>query len=113
MYCFSSFVFAVLNLNRVSTGIPGYGLRTEMIRKFFFPFPLWKRFRKSGITERFPERFFFSKPEISRTLILNYETLRKSVPENSVLRNNCSGIFRKKVPENVEDILNLCKRLNK
>jgi len=39
---------------RVSTGIPGYGLRTEMIRKFF-PFPLWKRFRKTGI----PERFFF------------------------------------------------------
>ena len=33
---------------RVSTGIPGYGLRTEMIRKFF-PFPLWKRFRKSRI----------------------------------------------------------------
>ena len=30
---------------RVSTGIPGYGLRTEMIREFF-PFPSWKRFRK-------------------------------------------------------------------
>ena len=43
---------------RVSTGIPGYGLRTEMIRKFF-PFPLWKRFRKTGILERFPEQFFF------------------------------------------------------
>ena len=42
---------------RVPTGIPGYGLRMEMIRKFF-PFPLWKRFRKSGIPERFPERFF-------------------------------------------------------
>ena len=48
--------------DRVSTGIPGYGLRTEMIRKFF-PFPLWKRFRKTGIPERyfsvkrkFPER---------------------------------------------------------
>ena len=34
-------------LSRVSTGIPGYGLRMEMIRNFF-PFPLWKRFRKSG-----------------------------------------------------------------
>ena len=39
-------------MRRVSTGIPGYGLRTEMIRKFF-PFPLWKRFRKIGIPERF------------------------------------------------------------
>ena len=39
-------------ITRVSTGIPGYGLRTEMIRKFF-PFPLWKRFRKTGIPERF------------------------------------------------------------
>jgi len=29
----------------------------EMIRKFF-SFPLWKRFWKSGIPERFPERFF-------------------------------------------------------
>ena len=38
---------------RVSTIIPGYGLRTEMIRKFF-PFLLWKRFRKY----RIPERFF-------------------------------------------------------
>ena len=47
---------------RVSTGIPGYGLRTEMIRKFF-PFPLWKRFRKTGI----PERFFSRKTEISGT----------------------------------------------
>ena len=43
-------------MDTVSTGIPGYGLRTEMIRKFS-PFPLWKRFRKSGIPERFPERF--------------------------------------------------------
>ena len=46
--------------SRVSTGIPGYGLRTEMIRKFF-PFPLWKWFRKTGIPERFPERFFSVK----------------------------------------------------
>ena len=62
---------------RVSTGIPGYGLRTEMIRKFF-PFPLWKRFRKSGIPERFPERFFFRKPEISGTLFRNSGSLRNS-----------------------------------
>ena len=46
---------------RVSTGIPGYGLRTEMIRKFF-QFPLWKRFQKTGI----PEQFFSCKTEISR-----------------------------------------------
>ena len=39
-------------IGRVSTGIPGYGLHTEMIQKFF-PFPLWKRFRKSGIPEGF------------------------------------------------------------
>ena len=38
-------------------GIPGYGLRTEMIRKFF-PFPLWKKFRNSRIPERFLEQFF-------------------------------------------------------
>ena len=35
------------DMSRVSTGIPGYSLQTEMIRKFF-PFPLWKRFWKSG-----------------------------------------------------------------
>ena len=62
---------------RVSTGIPGYGLRTEMIRKFF-PFPLWKRFRKTGIPERFPERFFSRKTEISGTLFRNYGSLRNS-----------------------------------
>ena len=60
-------------VTRVSTGIPGYGLRTEMIWKFF-PFPLWKRFRKTGI----PERFFFRKTEISGTLFLNYGSLRNS-----------------------------------
>ena len=53
---------------------------------------------------------FFRKLEISRTLFWNYGTLQNSVPENSDLGNNCSGNFRKKVPENVEDILNLCKR---
>jgi len=45
---------------RVSTGIPGYGLRTEMIWKFI-PFPLWKRFQKTGIPEQFPEQFFSVK----------------------------------------------------
>ena len=97
---------------RVSTGIPGYGLRMEMIRKFF-PFPLWKRFRKSGIPERFPERFFPRKPEISGTLFRNvpeyhsgnfpvYGTLFRNVPEyrsgkfpvyGTLFRN--SGTFRK------------------
>ena len=78
--------------SRVSTGIPGYGLRTEMIRKFF-PFPLWKRFRKTGIPERFPERFFPRKTEISGTLFRNYGSLRNSgtyrniVPEISGFRN--------------------------
>ena len=57
---------------RVSTGIPGYGLRTEMIRKFF-PFPLWKRFRKTGI----PERFF---------------SVKQKFPER------CSGISFRKFP---------------
>jgi len=55
-------------INRVSTGIPGYGLRTEMIRKFF-PFTLWKRFRKTGIPERFPERFFFLKRKFPEQLV--------------------------------------------
>ena len=36
--------------NRVSTGIPGYGLCSEMIQNFF-PFPLWKRLRKFGIPD--------------------------------------------------------------
>ena len=66
---------------RVSTGIPGYGLRTEMIRKFF-PFPLWKRFWKTGIPERFPERFFPRKTEISGI------TDRYGIPEISGFRNN-------------------------
>ena len=34
----SKFLFFLQFLPRVSTGIPGYGLRMEMIRKFF-PFP--------------------------------------------------------------------------
>ena len=33
---------------RVSTGIPGYGLRIRKWSGNFFPFPLWKRFRYSG-----------------------------------------------------------------
>ena len=33
--------------------------------KLFFPFPLWKRFRKSGITNQFQNHFFIRKPEIS------------------------------------------------
>ena len=57
IYWFSNIYKMSHGITRVSTGIPGYGLRTEMIRKFF-PFPLWKRFRKTGIPERFPERFF-------------------------------------------------------
>ena len=76
--------------NRVSTGIPGYGLRTEMIRKFF-PFPLWKRFRKTGV----PERFFFRKTEISGTLFRTYGSLRNS----GTFRNIVPEIFRKIVPE--------------
>ena len=58
---------------RVSTGISGYGLRTEMIQKFF-PFSLWKKFRTSGI----PERIFSPKPEISGTLLRNYRTFKNS-----------------------------------
>ena len=56
---FLLFLFKVLNVSNLKTvdlclGFPpGYGLRTEMIRKFF-PFLLWKRFRKY----RIPERFF-------------------------------------------------------
>ena len=62
LLCYTSWKYLHKNqqamISRVSTGIPGYGLRTEMIRKFF-PFPLWKRFRKTGIPGRFPELFFF------------------------------------------------------
>ena len=83
---------------RVSTGILGYGLRTEMIRKFF-PFQLRKRFRKSGT-------IFFCKPEISRTLFWNYWMLRKCSRKFWFTEQ----LFQKKVLENVEDILNLCKR---
>ena len=71
-------------LIRVSTGISGYGLRAEIIRKFV-PFLLWKRFRNSetiffvnqkfpGISKGFgnfwnvPEyRFRKNRSEISRT----------------------------------------------
>ena len=78
-----------------------------------------------SIMEKVPEiwnsgTIFFCKPEIFGTLFWNYGTLwnsvpensslQNSVPENSDLRNNFSWIFQKKVPENVEDILNLCKR---
>ena len=65
---------------RVSTGIPGYGLRTEMIRKFF-PFPLWKRFRKTGIPERFPERFFFVKRKFPEYRSGNFRFPEHLVPE--------------------------------
>ena len=41
-----------------------------------FPLPLWKRFRKTGILERFPERFFSHKTEISGTN-------RYGIPERS------------------------------
>ena len=61
----------------VSTVIPGYALRTEMIRNFF-PFPLWK---------------------ISERLFRNYGTSQNIVPKNSGLRKNLFGIFREKVPE--------------
>jgi hypothetical protein len=61
-------------------------------------------------SEMISRTIFFCKTEISGTLFWNYGTLRNSVPENSDLGNNFSGNFRKKVPENVEDILNLCKR---
>ena len=75
---------------RVSTGISGYGLRTEMIRKFF-PFPLWKRFRKTGI----PERFFPVKRKFpERCSGITYRsgiTDRYGIPERS-------GNFRN-VPE--------------
>ena len=73
---------------RVSTGIPGYGLRTEMIRKFF-PFPLSKRFRKTGI----PERFFFCKTIISGSC--SGITDRYGIPERSGnFTENRSGNFR-------------------
>ena len=82
---------------RVSTEIPGYGLRTEMIRKFF-PFPLWKWFRKTGI----PERFFFRKTEISGTLFRTYRSLRNSGTFRKFPAR--SGIsFRKIVPEIVKE----------
>ena len=50
---------------RVSTGIPGYGLRMEMIRKFF----------SISIMEKVPEirnsgTIFFRKPEISGTFLI-------------------------------------------
>ena len=80
-------------LSRVSTGIPGYGLRTEMIRKFF-PFPLWKRFRKSEI----PERFF---------------SVNRKFPGRCSGITKLYGIVFRKIPVYgtiVEDILNLCKR---
>ena len=73
---------------RVSTGIPGYGLRTEMIRKFF-PFPLWKRFRNDffSVKRKFPERCY----EI---------TDRYGIPERSgTFRNIVPEIFWKIVPE--------------
>ena len=66
-------------LIRVSTGIPGYGLRTEMIRKFF----------SISIMEKVPE-------------IRNSGTIFSRKLE-------ISGIFQNKVPELHESLLNLCK----
>ena len=70
------FRWVMLVESRVSTGIPGYGLRTELIRKFF-PFPLWKRFRKTGI----PERFFFVKRKFPERC--SGITDRYGIPERS------------------------------
>ena len=77
------------------SGIPGYGLRTELTRNFF-SFPSWKRFQKFESPEQF-SCDFFPRPEIFETLFRNYETFRNIVPENSGLRKNCFGIFREKV----------------
>ena len=70
---------------RVSTGIPGYGLHMEMMRNFF-SLPLWKRFQKSGILER----FFFRKPKISGMLFRISRSLRNS----RTFRKNRSGNFQ-------------------
>ena len=89
--------------SRVSTGIPGYGLHTEIIWNFF-PFPLWKRFRKTGIPERFfsvkrkfpercsgiPNRYGIPKRSGNFRNVQEYrpEIFRKIVPEISGFRNN-------------------------
>ena len=51
-----------------------------MIRKFF-PFPLWKRFRKTGIPEQFPERFFSVKRKFPERC--SGITDRYGIPERS------------------------------
>ena len=80
---------------RVSTRIPGYGLRTEMIRKFF-PFPLWKSFQKTGIPERFPEHFFSRKTEKQCSRI----TDRYGIPERSGYFRNVPEYHSRNFPKN-------------
>ena len=86
----------------VSTGIPGYGLRTEMIRKFF-SISIMEKVPENRNSGTISERFFSRKTEISGTLFRNYGLLRNSgtflniVPE--IFRNIVPEIFRKIVLE--------------
>jgi len=87
--------------SRVSTGIPSYGLRTEIVRNFF-PFLLWKRFRNSGNNFLSVINWKFSEPlsvilKRSRILFQKIPVNGKIVPEFS----------RKRFRKNVRNILNL------
>ena len=73
----------------VSTGIPGYGLRTEIIRIFF---SISIMHGKSSVIPEFRNDFFIRKPEISETLFRNYGSFRNI--KGKSFRN-----FPGKVPE--------------
>jgi len=78
--------------SRVSTGIPGYGSSTEIIQKKFH-----LHFGKgSGNPDNILKNFFL-KLEISGALFRNYGRFWNIAPENSSLRNDCSGKFRENV----------------
>ena len=83
-----------LSCPSTTLGFPPEFLVTVYVRKWSVNFFHFHYGKGSGNPEF--RNDFFRKPEISGTLFWNYGTLRNRVPENSGLRNNCSGKrFRK------------------
>ena len=67
-------------VQQLSLGFPPEFRVTVYVWKWsgnFFHFNYGKGSGKTGIPERFPERFFFRKTEISGTLFRNYGSFRK------------------------------------
>ena len=87
--------------------------RVTVYVRNFFPFPLLRRFRNSGILDQFRNDYFICKQEISGTLFRNSGKFRNIVPENSSLRKNCSEISRKMFQKNVRNIINVKDKTSK